>query len=40
MKEVKDSLQNEMAELPCALKEEEAIKEKDEPLREAQVEVA
>ena len=31
---------DEMAALPGVLKEEEAIKEKDEPLREAQAEVA
>ena len=40
IEEVKDSLQNEMAALSGALKEEKAIKEKDELLREAQVEVA
>ena len=38
--EVKDSLQNETTLLPGALKEEEAMKEKDELIREAQVEVA
>ena len=40
IEEVKDSLQNKMAALPGALKEERAIKEKDKLLREAQVEVA
>ena len=34
------AMEDERAALPGALKEEEAIKEKDELLREAQVEVA
>ena len=37
---VKDCLQNKMAVLPGALKEEKAIKEKDKLLREAQAEAA
>ena len=40
IEEVKDSLQNKTAALPGVLKEEKAIKDKDELLREAQVEVA
>ena len=40
IEEVQNSLQNEMAVLPGVLKEEEAIKEKDELLGEAQAEVA
>ena len=39
IEEVKDSLENAMAVLPGALKEEETIKEKDELLREAPAEM-
>ena len=40
IEEVNTSLQNEMAALPGAMKEEKANKEKDKLLREAQAEVA